>query len=61
MGFFEDIFISKDELPQPCYFNEVESLWVWKYEDNDLYFENQEDVRLRVLRVEFAERVNIVM
>jgi DNA-directed RNA polymerase subunit E'/Rpb7 len=59
VGVFEDVFIAKDELPQPCYFNQVEGLWVWKYDDNDLYFELLEKVRFRVLGIEFAERVNL--
>eukprot|EP00475_Leptophrys_vorax_P032348 TRINITY_DN4979_c0_g1_i4.p1 TRINITY_DN4979_c0_g1~~TRINITY_DN4979_c0_g1_i4.p1 ORF type:complete len:212 (-),score=48.48 TRINITY_DN4979_c0_g1_i4:1150-1785(-) len=57
-GFFEDVFIPKDELPKPAHFNELEGLWVWKYDENDLYFEQNEMVRFRVTSVRYLDRVN---
>eukprot|EP00475_Leptophrys_vorax_P032346 TRINITY_DN4979_c0_g1_i2.p1 TRINITY_DN4979_c0_g1~~TRINITY_DN4979_c0_g1_i2.p1 ORF type:complete len:228 (-),score=67.14 TRINITY_DN4979_c0_g1_i2:1166-1849(-) len=55
-GFFEDVFIPKDELPKPAHFNELEGLWVWKYDENDLYFEQNEMVRFRVTSVRYLDR-----
>lgn len=45
LGFFDDIFIPKDELQHPSRFEEAEQAWVWEYpvegdqEKHDLFMD----------------------
>eukprot|EP00474_Spongospora_subterranea_P010374 CRZ10832.1 hypothetical protein [Spongospora subterranea] len=51
--FSEDIFLPKDYLPEPSVFDEEEKLWYWKYLDNNMYMDVGEEIRLRVLSIEY--------
>ncbi|GAB1311322.1 DNA-directed RNA polymerase III complex subunit Rpc25 [Madurella fahalii] len=54
--FFEDIFIPAIELPEGSEFESSENLWVWKYEGQELYFDNNEMVRFRVMAEEWHDQ-----
>jgi DNA-directed RNA polymerase III subunit RPC8 len=60
LGFFDDIFIPKDELQHPSRFEEAEQAWVWEYplEDgakHDLFMDVGENIKFRVIDEEFTE------
>jgi DNA-directed RNA polymerase III subunit RPC8 len=60
LGFFDDIFIPKDELQHPSRFEEAEQAWVWEYplEDgakHDLFMDVGESIKFRVIDEEFVE------
>jgi DNA-directed RNA polymerase III subunit RPC8 len=60
LGFFDDIFIPKDELQHPSRFDEAEQAWVWEYplEDgasHDLFMDVGEVIKFRVIDEEFTE------
>lgn len=61
LGFFDDIFIPKDELQHPSRFEEAEQAWVWEYptgnegEKHDLFMDIGEKIKVRVIDEEFIE------
>lgn len=61
LGFFDDIFIPKDELQHPSRFEEAEQAWVWEYptgnegEKHDLFMDIGEMIKIRVIDEEFTE------
>lgn len=64
LGFFDDIFIPKDELQHPSRFEETEQAWVWEYQiedsgdgvtKHDLFMDVGEPVKFRVIDEEFTE------
>lgn len=62
LGFFDDIFIPKDELQHPSRFEEAEQAWVWEYpmEDadqakHDLFMDVGETIKFRIIDEEFLE------
>lgn len=61
LGFFDDIFIPKDELQHPSRFEETEQAWIWEYpiddgqSKHDLYMDVGETVKFRVIDEEFVE------
>ncbi|XP_070505914.1 DNA-directed RNA polymerase III subunit RPC8 [Chironomus tepperi] len=61
LGFFDDIFIPKDELQHPSRFEETEQAWVWEYPidegqaKHDLFMDVGETVKFRVIDEEFVE------
>ncbi len=61
LGFFDDIFIPKDELQHPSRFEEAEQAWVWEYptgnegEKHDLFMDIGEMIKIRVIDEEFVE------
>ncbi|CRL07470.1 CLUMA_CG020438, isoform A [Clunio marinus] len=60
LGFFDDIFIPKDELQHPSRFEEAEQAWVWEYpvegdEKHDLFMDVGETVKFRIIDEEFVE------
>lgn len=63
LGFFDDIFIPKDELQHPSRFEETEQAWVWEYpvEDSeqdskhDLFMDVGETIKFRIIDEEFTE------
>ncbi|KAJ4295668.1 DNA-directed RNA polymerase III complex subunit Rpc25 [Collariella sp. IMI 366227] len=54
--FFDDIFIPWTELPEGSEFEQNENLWVWKEEDQEMYFDNNELVRFRVLTEDWHDQ-----
>jgi len=60
LGFFDDIFIPKDELQHPSRFEMSEQAWIWEYpvddgEKHDLYIDVGETIKFRVIDEEFVE------
>lgn len=61
LGFFDDIFIPKDELQHPSRFEETEQCWVWEYpldggkSKHDLFMDVGETIKFRVIDDEFVE------
>ncbi|XP_024516576.1 DNA-directed RNA polymerase III subunit RPC8 isoform X1 [Selaginella moellendorffii] len=53
MGFFEDIIVPHHQLQQPSKFDENEKLWVWNYQENEMFMDLEEEVRFRVLKVRY--------
>lgn len=39
LGFTEDIVVPEHSLQEPSYYDEVEKLWMWKFEGNDMYID----------------------
>ncbi|KAL2129027.1 hypothetical protein VTI74DRAFT_8323 [Chaetomium olivicolor] len=54
--FFDDIFIPWTELPEGSEFEPNEGLWVWKEEDQVMYFDNNELVRFRVISEDWHDQ-----
>ncbi|KAK4451499.1 RNA polymerase III subunit Rpc25-domain-containing protein [Podospora aff. communis PSN243] len=54
--FFHDIFVPWSELPDGSEFEAKEGLWVWKEEDQELFYDNNEMVRLQVLFEEWHDQ-----
>lgn len=42
--FFEDILIPAALLQAPCVYNPLDSLWTWKYDDNDFIMDIGQEV-----------------
>eukprot|EP00470_Lotharella_oceanica_P001280 CAMPEP_0170169386 /NCGR_PEP_ID=MMETSP0040_2-20121228/2309_1 /TAXON_ID=641309 /ORGANISM="Lotharella oceanica, Strain CCMP622" /LENGTH=214 /DNA_ID=CAMNT_0010408105 /DNA_START=66 /DNA_END=710 /DNA_ORIENTATION=+ len=53
LGFFHDVYIPKDNMPQSWEFNEEENSWVWNYEGNPYTIDNDESVNVRVEDIEY--------
>jgi DNA-directed RNA polymerase III subunit RPC8 len=53
LGFFDDVFVPGTNLPMVSYWDESEGSWVWSYEGEKLPFEKGEDIRVKVVRLEF--------
>ncbi|CAL8463542.1 g3076 [Coccomyxa elongata] len=58
LEFFEDIFIPDHSLPSPSFFNEEEGLWFWKFEEQPMWLEVEDAIRLRVKSVKFRKAPN---
>ncbi|KAJ1499343.1 hypothetical protein HMI54_011369 [Coelomomyces lativittatus] len=54
-GFFDDIFIPPDCLPKPHRYDESEHVWIWEYEENSLYLDPGDILRLQVKDMIFEE------
>ncbi|RKF56968.1 DNA-directed RNA polymerase III subunit rpc8 [Golovinomyces cichoracearum] len=49
LPFFDEIFVPKDKLPEPCEFKHNEQIYVWQASpDFPLYFDKHEIVRVRI-------------
>ncbi|KAF3016244.1 hypothetical protein G7054_g14098 [Neopestalotiopsis clavispora] len=55
--FFEEIFVSYKELPDGCEFDHNEQSWVWVVEDQRMYYDKNEMVRLQVIDEEWHDQV----
>lgn len=61
ISFFDDIFIPKDMLFDPCVFRPDERAWVWKIEGEDgsegteLYFDIDEEIRFQIESEDFVD------
>ncbi|XXQ30181.1 RNA polymerase III subunit Rpc25 domain-containing protein [Plasmodiophora brassicae] len=55
LEFTEDVFISKEQFPEPSFFDEEEKLWYWKYLDNEMYIDAGEPIRFRVIAIEYCQ------
>ncbi|KAJ1980218.1 DNA-directed RNA polymerase III complex subunit Rpc25 [Dimargaris xerosporica] len=55
LGFFEDVLIPPLLLPDHSEFDAQEQAWVWKYEGNELFIDNGESIRFRVVEELFTQ------
>ena len=53
LGFFSDIIVPVEHLPQPSEWDVKEKLWVWHYEDEALFLDEGEEIRVKVVDVHF--------
>lgn len=53
LDFFDDITIPEHALQEPSYYDEREKLWMWKFDENDMYMDLQEEIRFRITSVKF--------
>ena len=44
-----------------CTSDENEQVWIWKYEENEVYYENGQDIQVRVMHIEYAPNVRHVV
>ncbi len=56
MSFFDDIYIHTERFRENTEWSESESLWVWKVEGAELFYDLENRVRFRVVDVEFREQ-----
>lgn len=54
--FFHDIFVPANELPEGSEYSTEDGLWVWKVDDQVLYFDENEMVRFSVLAEEWHDQ-----
>jgi len=57
LGFFDDVHIAPDFLPEPSMFEPGDKgggEWFWQYDDNRMYLERNEPVRVRVREARLA-------
>ena len=55
LGFFDDIFIPYHYLQQNSEFNAEEQVWVWMYDENEMFMDLDEDIRFRVESEQFFD------
>ncbi|KAJ2000954.1 DNA-directed RNA polymerase III complex subunit Rpc25 [Coemansia thaxteri] len=55
MGFFDDITIPANQMPQGSEFDSTEGIWVWRFEGNELFMDLDEQVRFQVLDETFLD------
>lgn len=54
--FFDDIWVPWFELPDGSEFLPKEKSWIWREDDQEMYFDNNEIVRFRVLSEEWHDQ-----
>lgn len=55
LGFFDDIFIPYNYLQENSDFNSEEQIWVWLYDENEMFMDIDEDIRFRVEAEQFFD------
>ncbi|KAF9406335.1 DNA-directed RNA polymerase III subunit rpc25 [Podila epigama] len=55
LGFFDDIFIPYTYLQENSEFNSDEQVWVWMYDENEMFMDLEEDIRFRVESEQFFD------
>lgn len=55
LNFFDHVLIPRTKMQKPSEFDEKEKLWVWKFEENELFMDLDCPVRFRVEKVIFAD------
>mmetsp|Transcript_8658 Transcript_8658/g.14927 ORF Transcript_8658/g.14927 Transcript_8658/m.14927 type:complete len:213 (-) Transcript_8658:614-1252(-) len=53
LGFFDDVYVPEHALQDDSFFSEVEKLWVWKWEGNDMFMDLNQPIRIKVHSVRF--------
>ncbi|KAK3330427.1 RNA polymerase III subunit Rpc25-domain-containing protein [Apodospora peruviana] len=54
--FFHDIFVPASELPDGSEFEPSEGIWVWREDDQELYYDQNEMVRFQVLMEDWHDQ-----
>lgn len=55
LGFFDDIFIPYHYLQENSEFNADEQVWVWMYDENEMFMDLEETIRFRVESEQFFD------
>ncbi|KAJ1916271.1 DNA-directed RNA polymerase III complex subunit Rpc25, partial [Mycoemilia scoparia] len=55
LGFFDDVIIPEDLLPENRVFDSNEGVWIWKLDGNDFYMDVDETIRVRVVDEAFID------
>jgi len=55
LGFFDDIFIPYGYLQENSEFNADEQVWVWMYDENEMFMDLEETIRFRVESEQFFD------
>jgi len=55
LGFFDDITIPHSYLQEGSEFNAEEQVWVWMYDENEMFMDIDEDIRFRVESEQFFD------
>ena len=57
LGFFEQVFISKDCLPKPSYYDKKNKVWIYQTKNNEkLIMEKDDIVNLKVIKTSFQRK-----
>lgn len=56
VGYFSDIFIPEHMLQEPSVFDEAEQLWVWVYQEQKMFMDLEEPIRVRVQSIRFPDQ-----
>jgi len=59
LDLFDDILIPAGCLQPGSHFDKSEQLWVWRYDENDLYMDVGEPIRFRVMNGIFVEEAPV--
>lgn len=59
MDFFDDVLIPAGCLQPGSHFDKSEQLWVWRYDENDLFMDVGEPIRFRVMNGVFVEEAPV--
>lgn len=54
VNFFDQIFVPAANLQQPSVFNAKEKAWMWQFQDNEIFLDLHDTVRVRVTSVQYA-------
>lgn len=55
LGFFDDITIPYSYLQEGSEFNAEEQVWVWMYDENEMFMDIDEDIQFRVESEQFFD------
>lgn len=55
--FFDEIFVPKENLPEGVFFDPTSDCWVWRNEEENLYFDNHETVRVQIDSEEWHDQI----
>ena len=56
MSFFDDIYVHPERFREDTEWSESESLWVWKVNGAELFYDLENHARFRVVDIEFREQ-----
>ena len=57
LDFYDWIVILPADMQQPAVYDAAEGLWLWRYDGHELYMDIDQPIRVKVLSVEYAKRV----
>lgn len=54
--FFDNIFVEAEELPDDCYYDFGQDIWIWNTEAGEMHWDIHETVRLTVIGEEWNDQ-----
>ncbi|KAK4221824.1 RNA polymerase III subunit Rpc25-domain-containing protein [Podospora fimiseda] len=57
--FFDNIYVPRNYLPDDCEFRPVDGIWVWKSDGQELFYDNNEIVRIRICGEEWHDQASV--